>query len=167
MLVPMCRFETIYYCVNVASCHTYNIFFSFKKSLYTFLYLPKKVEQMYSEIWLPDLLDSEKWLSSLLSIRLNWKNERRIKEYIQGYYKLQHDLTFGAQYCTAIKVEKILKGSLDLIPSPSLSVKVQIVSGKVCLRCKGKTLLGVVNKLLKTKSLLTSFEKKTKINNTF
>ena len=27
---------------------------------------------------------------------------------------------------------------------------------KVCLRCKGKTLLGVVNKLLKTKSLLTS-----------
>ena len=28
---------------------------------------------MYSEIWLPDRLDSEKWLSSLLSIRLNWK----------------------------------------------------------------------------------------------
>ena len=27
---------------------------------------------------------------------------------------------------------------------------------KVCLRCKGKTLLGVVNELLKTKSLLTS-----------
>ena len=27
---------------------------------------------------------------------------------------------------------------------------------KVCLRCKGKTLLGVVNKLLKTKSLLTT-----------
>lgn len=26
---------------------------------------------MYSEIWLPDLLDSEKWLSSLFSIRLN------------------------------------------------------------------------------------------------
>ena len=47
------------------------------------------------------------------------------------------------------KVEKILKGSLD-------SVKIQIMGGKVCLRCKGKTLLGVVNKLLKTKSLLTS-----------
>ena len=43
------------------------------------------------------------------------------------------------------KVEKILKGSLDLIPSPS--VKIQIMGGKVCLRCKGKTLLGVVNKL--------------------
>ena len=54
------------------------------------------------------------------------------------------------------KVEKILKGSLDSIPSPSPSVKVQIMGGKVSLRCKGKTLLGVVNKLLKTKSLLTS-----------
>ena len=54
------------------------------------------------------------------------------------------------------KVEKILKGSLDLIPSPSPSVKIQIMGGKVCLRCKGKTLLGIVNKLLKTKSLLTS-----------
>ena len=43
------------------------------------------------------------------------------------------------------KVEKILKGSLDLIPSPSPSVKIQIMDGKVCLRCKGKT-----------KSLLTS-----------
>ena len=54
------------------------------------------------------------------------------------------------------KVEKILKGSLDWIPSPSSSVKIQIMSGKVCLRCEGKTLLGIVNKLLKTKSLLTS-----------
>jgi hypothetical protein len=45
------------------------------------------------------------------------------------------------------KVEKILKGSLDLIPSPSRSVKIQIMGEKVCLRCKGKTLLGDVNKL--------------------
>ena len=30
------------------------------------------------------------------------------------------------------KVEKILKGSLDLIPSPSPSVKIQIMGGKVC-----------------------------------
>jgi hypothetical protein len=50
------------------------------------------------------------------------------------------------------KVEKILKGSLDLMPSPSPSVKIQIMSGKVCFRCKDKTLLGVVNKLLKIKS---------------
>ena len=51
------------------------------------------------------------------------------------------------------KVEIILKGSLDLIPSPSHLVKIQIMGGKVCLRCKGKTLLGLVNKLLKTTSL--------------
>ena len=51
------------------------------------------------------------------------------------------------------KVEKILKGSLDSIPSPLPSVKIQIIGGKVCLN---KTLLGVVNKLLKTKTLLTS-----------
>ena len=54
------------------------------------------------------------------------------------------------------KVEKILKGSLDLIPSPSPSVKIQIMGGKVCLMCTGKTFLGVVNKHLKIKSLLTS-----------
>ena len=52
------------------------------------------------------------------------------------------------------KVEKILKGSLDLIPSPSLSVKIQIMGRKICLRCKGKTLLGDVNKLFVLKSLL-------------
>ena len=39
-----------------------------------------------------------------------------------------------------IKVEKILKGSLDSIPSPS--IKIQIMGGKVCLKCKGKTFLG-------------------------
>ena len=55
-----------------------------------------------------------------------------------------------------IKVENILKCSLDSIPSPSPSVKIQILVEKVFLRCKCKTLLGIVNKLLKTKSLLTS-----------
>ena len=60
------------------------------------------------------------------------------------------------------KVEESLKGSLDSILSPSPSVQIQIMGGKVCLRRKGKTLLGIVNKLyvfnklLKTKSLLTS-----------
>jgi hypothetical protein len=47
-----------------------------------------------------------------------------------------------------LKVENILKCSLDSIPSPS--VKIQIMGGNVCLRCKGKPLLSVVNKLLKT-----------------
>ena len=55
------------------------------------------------------------------------------------------------------KVEKVIKGSLVSIPSPSPSVKIQIMGGKVYLRCEGKkTLLGVFNKLLKTKRLLTS-----------
>ena len=54
------------------------------------------------------------------------------------------------------KVEKISKGSLDSIPSPSPSVKIQIMDGEVCLRFKGKTLLGDVNKLLKTKRLVIS-----------
>ena len=54
------------------------------------------------------------------------------------------------------KVESTLKCSLDSIPSPSPTVKIQIMGTKVCLRCKGKTLLGVVNKLLKTKSLATA-----------
>ena len=48
---------------------------------------------------------------------------------------------------SSAKVEKILKGSLDSIPSPSPSVKIQIMGGKFCLRCKGKTLLALVNKL--------------------
>ena len=43
-----------------------------------------------------------------------------------------------------IKVKDILKGSLDLI-----SMKIQIMGGKVCLMCKGTTSLGIVNKLLK------------------
>ena len=53
--------------------------------------------------------------------------------------------------CFYKKAEKILKGSLDWIPSPSHSLKIQIMGGKVCLRCKGKTLMGGVNKLLKIK----------------
>ena len=56
---------------------------------------------------------------------------------------------------TSIKVEKILKDSLDSIPSPSPSVKIQIMGRKDFLRGRDKTLLGVVNKLLKKKSLLT------------
>ena len=53
------------------------------------------------------------------------------------------------------KVEKISEDSLDSIPSPLPSVKIQISGGKVYLRCKGKILLGVVNKLLRIKCLLT------------
>ena len=65
---------------------------------------------------------------------------------------MEETLIFNSQH----KVEKILKVGLDLIPSPSPSVKIQTMGGKVCLSSKGKTLLGIVDKLLKTKSLLTS-----------
>ena len=58
----------------------------------------------------------------------------------QGNYKIDN-----------YKVEKILKGSLDSISSPSSSVKIQIIGGKVCFRCRGKTFLGIVHKLLNTK----------------
>ena len=49
------------------------------------------------------------------------------------------------------KIEKIKEDSLDSISSPSPSVKIQIMGSKVSLSCKGKTLLGIVNKLLKEK----------------
>jgi hypothetical protein len=54
-----------------------------------------------------------------------------------------------------IKVETILKGSLDSIPSSSPSVKIQIMGGNICLCCKGKTLLGDVNKRLITSNKLS------------
>ena len=64
-----------------------------------------------------------------------------------------------------LKLENVLKGSLDLIPSPSPSVKIQVVGGKVCLRCKSKTLLGGVNKLLKRKSFAFTPETNFPANN--
>ena len=53
------------------------------------------------------------------------------------------------------KVEKIREDSLDSIPSPLPTVKIQIIGGKVYLRQKDKTSLGDVNKLFDFKSLLT------------
>ena len=43
------------------------------------------------------------------------------------------------------KVQNISKCYLDSILSPTPSVKIQIIGGKVCLRCKVKTLLGVMS----------------------
>ena len=48
-------------------------------------YLPRNVVQIYSDIWFPDL-DSEKWLSSLLSIRLNWKYKKRGINYCELHW---------------------------------------------------------------------------------
>ena len=50
-----------------------------------------------------------------------------------------------------VKVEKILEGSQDSIPSFSFLVKFQIMSRKICLSCKGKTLLGIVANFWKQK----------------
>ena len=57
------------------------------------------------------------------------------------------DMTEKKNPIVEFKAENVLKGSLNLIPSLLPSVKIQIMGGKVCLTCKGKTLLVVVNKL--------------------
>ena len=47
-----------------------------------------------------------------------------------------HLMSLAKKNSTECKVEKILKSSLDSIPSPL--VKIQIMGGKVGMRCKGK-----------------------------
>lgn len=37
---------------------------------------------MYSAIWLPDLLDSAKWLNSRFNIRLNWNKPKYIWKFV-------------------------------------------------------------------------------------
>ena len=49
------------------------------------------------------------------------------------------------------RLESFFKDNLDVIPSTPPSVKIQIMGGKVCLRRRGKKLLGAIKKLLKTK----------------
>ena len=50
------------------------------------------------------------------------------------------------------KVENILKGSLDSIPSPSPSVKIQIMGRKFWVRCKGKSLQNITQQWFALKS---------------
>ena len=45
---------------------------------------------------------------------------------------LKHESAMIQGTTSESKVEKILKGSLNSIPSPSPSVKIQIIGGKVC-----------------------------------
>ena len=45
-----------------------------------------------------------------------------------------HKHEYASRKISLCKVEKILKGSLDSIPSPLPSVKIQIIGVKVCLR---------------------------------
>ena len=83
-----------------------------------------------------------------------WKNAYFFFLHIRGFILLFTVGLIGI-ITNIVKVEKILWCSLDLTPSPSPSVKIQIMGGKVSLRCKDKTLLGVVNKHLKTKRVWT------------
>ena len=64
---------------------------------------------------------------------------------------IEFTFNLGTKLYISSKVEKILKASLDLIPSPS--VKIQIMGGKVCLRCKSKTLLGICQQTFENKKL--------------
>ena len=79
-------------------------------------------------------------------------HEKGARMHLRSRYLINSMLEYKMRF----KVEKIIKDSLDSIPSPSPSVKIQIMDGKVCLSCIGKTLIGIVNKLLKAERLLTS-----------
>ena len=51
----------------------------------------------------------------------------KVHNLLKGNFNLFMDVLLSV---TQFKVERILNGSLDLIPSPSLSVKIQIWVGK-------------------------------------
>ena len=53
-----------------------------------------------------------------------------------SFWRVLRNFCHSDQIITSVKVEKILKGNLDSIPSPSM--KIQIMSVKICLRSKGK-----------------------------
>ena len=84
----------------------------------------------------------------------------RVKNIVPIFFKSRlnwnWELAVGYHGLCSIKVEIFFKGRLDSIPTPSPSLKIQIMGGKVCLTSKGKTLLDVVNKILKTTKLLSS-----------
>ena len=71
--------------------------------------------------------------------------DNEVKELLESCLKLRIKPNFPLKpaYETGlhIKVQNILKASLDSIPSPSPSVKIQIVDRKVCLRWKDKILV--------------------------
>ena len=97
------------------------------------------------------------WLCGLIATWLNRQNPALKPKFILKHFNSLEEWMKVLKivgYFFFGRVEKTLKGSLDSIPSPLTSVKIQIMFGKVWLR--GKILLSFVNKFLKTKSLLTS-----------
>jgi len=63
-------------------------------------------------------------------------------------------LSFFKDNWTLIKVENMLKGSLDSIPSPSHSVKIQFMGGKVWLRCKRQNIAGCCQQTFENKKFV-------------
>ena len=61
---------------------------------------------------------------------LFWWHNSKVEKILNS--DLEYFDFFGFTKLVSVKVEKILKGSLDSIPSPS--VKVQIIGGEVYLR---------------------------------
>ena len=84
------------------------------------------------------------WISVLSLVSLSttaalWQESRNCLTYCADHINCCEDKTVSYNSYNFIKVEKILKGSLDSNLSPSPSVKIQIMCRKVCLRCTGKT----------------------------
>ena len=96
------------------------------------------------------------------AFKIRWRNFFWAGLYAQGFYCDLNCWTGSSwidpnyfQKNPAVKVKKNQEDTLHLILSPPASVKIQNMGGKICLRCKGKTLLGIVNKLFIFKSFLT------------
>ena len=88
--------------------------------------------------------------SSLSSRLSHWFSSRSLLNILSlgQTFQLHYNIT---------KVEKILKGSLDLITSPSPYSKIQIMGRTFYLRHKDKTLLAIVNRLFVFKGLLITY----------
>ena len=74
---------------------------------------------------------------SIAKVEFTKRYRRLIYWHPYCYWYFYQDRLIQAGRHSLLKVENISKGSLGLIPSPSPSVKLQIMGGKVCLRCKG------------------------------
>ena len=127
---------------------------SFSNSCYQYDNIQGPLKLQTSEVF---LLFQEAKIKKIINFRAAHMQEQQL---CQGSIYVGLPIYAGAagkmtSYTNIIsfvhKVEKILKGSLDSILSPPPSVKIQIMGRKVCLRCKGKTLLGDINIFLFSK----------------
>ena len=84
---------------------------------------------------------------SLVFTRFLWQTHVCHGLKLKKYTKNTESLNYGFFH----KVKKIQEECLDLISSPSPSAKIQIIGGKIWLRCKGITLLGLSTNFWKQK----------------